>query len=302
MIGRLATPLARLVRPRTACAPAARRAMSGNTDRFDAIVTEAYNRIAENHRHPDGPWGLMTEEVMSVSGADGSPTVLDIASGPGEPALTIARAMPGATVICTDLAEEMVKAATANAAGVPNVTNELLDVEDMSTHADGSIDVVTCCYGFMFPEDKARALSETLRVLKPGGTLIATTWDSVDILKISKDVMTGVLGFAPPPPPLNPMSLSEPGLFAGMLADAGFVDVRQTTSTYPFMLGDDKDFQFTVGTILLREKLDEIGGDAWAKAEDAFWANIDKYTTTAENGEMCMPANTFRLSVAKKAA
>ena len=40
----------------------------------------------------------------------------------------------------------------------------------------GSV-VVTCCYGYMFPTEKETALAETLRVLKPGGTLVATTWD-----------------------------------------------------------------------------------------------------------------------------
>ena len=74
--------------------------------------------------------------------------------------------------------------------------------------------------------------------------IIATTWDRVDILKISKDVMTAVLGFEPPPPPLNPMSLSEPGLFEKMLQETGFVNIKQSTSTYPFDFGNDKTFQF----------------------------------------------------------
>ena len=93
------------------------------------------------------------------------------------------------------------------------------------------------------------------------GMLVATTWDRVDILKICKDVMTSVLGFEPPPPPLNPMSLSEPGLFNKMLQDAGFKDVSQSTSTYPFNFGDEKNFQFKVGTLLLKDKIDEIGGE-----------------------------------------
>ena len=82
--------------------------------------------------------------------------------------------------------------------------------------------------------------------------IIATTWDRVDILKISKDVMTAVLGFEPPPPPLNPMSLSEPGLFEKMLQETGFVNIKQSTSTYPFDFGNDKTFQFKVGILSKR--------------------------------------------------
>lgn len=140
----------------------------------------------------------------------------------------------------------------------------------------------------MFPEDKALALAETYRVLKPGaapashlrrrrgvavtrtrrrirddrthrrdayqrtdprrvpasrgvaattsiagGILVATTWDDFDLLKLTKDIMTEVLGEVPPTPALDPMSLAEEGLFSGMVADAGFTDVVQKTSTYP---------------------------------------------------------------------
>ena len=98
------------------------------------------------------------------------------------------------------------------------------------------------------------------------------------------------------------MSLSEPGLFASMLAEAGFVEVEQTTSTYPFDIGSGKDYQFKVGTILLKQTLDEMGPEAWKKAEQAFWENIERYTQTDSAGNMIMPENTFRLSVARKAS
>lgn len=52
-----------------------------------------------------------------------NPACLDIASGPGEPAFSIAAAVPGATVTATDLAEGMVEAARSRARelGLSNV-------------------------------------------------------------------------------------------------------------------------------------------------------------------------------------
>ena len=52
------------------------------------------------------------------------------------------------------------------------------------------------------------------------------------MLPLTNDIMTAVLGEAPPAPVLNPMALSEEGLFFGMVEGAGFSDVVQTTSTY----------------------------------------------------------------------
>ena len=107
---------------------------------------------------------------------------------------------------------------------------------------------------------------------------------------------------SPSPPPLNPLSLSGEGLFHSLLHDAGFVDIEQTTSTYPFNWTADREMQFTIGTMLLREKINEIAvedEEAWKKAEAAFWKNIGKYAMMHED-HMILPENTFRLTVAKK--
>jgi SAM-dependent methyltransferase len=46
--------------------------------------------------------------------------------------------------------------------------------------ADGSFDAVTCQFGLMFFEDRVQALAEMMRVLRPGGCLVATVWDSLE--------------------------------------------------------------------------------------------------------------------------
>eukprot|EP00600_Ochromonadales_sp_CCMP1393_P002558 CAMPEP_0174981726 /NCGR_PEP_ID=MMETSP0004_2-20121128/16059_1 /TAXON_ID=420556 /ORGANISM="Ochromonas sp., Strain CCMP1393" /LENGTH=272 /DNA_ID=CAMNT_0016233521 /DNA_START=76 /DNA_END=894 /DNA_ORIENTATION=- len=264
---------------------------------FDADMSAVYNKIADNHRHKDGPWPAMANQVESfIKGG----IILDIASGPGEPAATIAKVLPAAKVYATDFSPDMVAAARLAHADIPNMTIQQADAQDLKEFSDNSVDVVTCCYGYMFPPDKEKALAETYRVLKPGGLLVTTTWDSLDFLKLAKDVMTVVLGFTPPPPPLNPMSLSEPGLFETLVKGAGFVDVVQTTSTYPFDLGTDKEFQFRSATLLMKEKIDELGDEAWIKARAGFDSNIDKYSVTKEDGSLVVPNNTFRLTVAKK--
>ena len=74
-------------------------------------------------------------------------TVLDVASGPGQPALTIAAALPSTSVIASDASEDMIATATGKAAGLPNVKTCVADAQALTDFADSSIDVVTCCYG-----------------------------------------------------------------------------------------------------------------------------------------------------------
>ncbi len=70
---------------------------------FGGDSAAIYAKIAHQHRHPDGPWHLMTA------------TIVDLASGPGEPAMTIANAMPSATVFSTDVSLDMHKISAAKA-------------------------------------------------------------------------------------------------------------------------------------------------------------------------------------------
>ena len=100
-------------------------------------------------------------------------SVLDLASGPGEPAATIAKLLPDSTVISTDFSEDMVAAASKSMVDLPNCSTQQADASDLSQFEDGSMDVVTCCYGYMFPADKDAAMAETFRVLKPGGIMVS---------------------------------------------------------------------------------------------------------------------------------
>ena len=64
----------------------------------------------------------------------------------------------------------------------------------MSVIESNSLDVVTCCYGFMFCAEPEKAFAEVERVLKPGGCLITTVWVDFPIMSMVRNIMTEVLG------------------------------------------------------------------------------------------------------------
>ena len=49
--------------------------------KFDAELAEAYNKMANNHAHPKGPWPLMTAVVKKSVEGKTNIKILDIASG-----------------------------------------------------------------------------------------------------------------------------------------------------------------------------------------------------------------------------
>lgn len=92
-------------------------------------------------------------------------TVLDVAAGTGEPGLSIALQLRGGQVIITDLAEDMLIIARANAAkkGITNVEFRACDVCELP-FSDNTFDAISCRLGFMFFPDMLMAAKEMVRV------------------------------------------------------------------------------------------------------------------------------------------
>ncbi len=100
---------------------------------------------------------------------------LDIASGTGEPGLSIAKLASNGRVILTDLAGEMLDIAErrANAQGISNIETRVCSADDLSFD-DATFDGVSVRFGYMFFPDLGKATAEFVRVLKPGGRLCAS--------------------------------------------------------------------------------------------------------------------------------
>ncbi len=134
--------------------------------------------------------------LVSYAGVREGQKVLDVGCGTGVVAITAARA--GAKVTGIDLTPQLLEKAALNAeiAGVEIEFGEG-DAEKLPL-GDGMFDAVLSQFGHMFAPRPDLAVSEMLRVLKPGGTIAFSTWPP--------ELFTGrmfrlVASYLPPPPP-----------------------------------------------------------------------------------------------------
>ena len=212
-------------------------------------------------------------------------------------------------VLITDVSPDQVALATKRSQGTNNVTTKIVDVVDLSGFEDNTFDVITVCYGYMFCEDKQRAFNESYRVLKPGGTLIATYWKKLPMIEFSQSVLKAIYqdGIIPAPS-INPMALSEDGLANTYIAKAGFSasHVSNQTSSYPFDLGTDKDLVYKLGVLSIYPKLQELkerGEEAaLQRGKEAFWEKMESASnvTIDAEGRHVVNDNIFEMIVAKK--
>jgi ubiquinone/menaquinone biosynthesis C-methylase UbiE len=114
--------------------------------------------------------------IAHASVADGM-RVLDVATGTGEPGLTIAQRFPSAKVIGFDNSEDM--AAIAKEKTVQKeVQNFQVLVGDASVlpFEDSSFDAIVCRHGVMFFPDITVCLDEFRRVIRPGSKIALSAW------------------------------------------------------------------------------------------------------------------------------
>ena len=143
-------------------------------------VYEIFSAIAKKYERFNavssmGAYKGWLKGMIELSPITAESNVLDIAGGTGDVAFTAARIKPPAHIQITDLVPEMLEVAKIHleegaACGVP-VDFAVVDAQDIP-YADDTYDVVTMAYGIRNMPDRALALSEMFRVLKPGGTLV----------------------------------------------------------------------------------------------------------------------------------
>jgi ubiquinone/menaquinone biosynthesis C-methylase UbiE len=177
------------------------------------------------------------EALVRAAQVEPGMQVLDIASGTGEPSLTLAEVVgPEGHVTATDLGSDMIAVAKENAEKV-NLTNMTFlqaDAHDLP-FSDRSFDRVTCRFGVMFFADLPQALGEIYRVLKPGGRVAFTAWGPVEQNPYLSTTLTPFLKRVEVPPPLpgapQPFRFAEAGTLAAELQRAGFEEVQEETRT-----------------------------------------------------------------------
>ncbi len=137
--------------------------LSAGWEKWDAVIMEQLR-----------PVGAAMIERLDIAE---NQVHLDIASGTGEPGLSIARLSPRGRVVLTDLSAEMLAVAErrADAHGFANVETAVCSADDLPFD-DAEFDSVSVRFGYMFFPDLDRATAEFARVLRPGGRLCSSVW------------------------------------------------------------------------------------------------------------------------------
>jgi SAM-dependent methyltransferase len=165
--------------------------------------------------------------------------VLDLASGTGEPAISLAsRVEPGGHVTALDLSAGLLEIAEqrARVRGLTNFITQQADAHSLP-FPDSSFDLATSRFGVMFFDEPRVALQDLRRVLRTGARACFLAWGLFD--QPYWQSMMGVVhrhvgGPLLEPGSPNPFRFSESGSLSAVLRSAGFNGVEEETKTLPW--------------------------------------------------------------------
>jgi ubiquinone/menaquinone biosynthesis C-methylase UbiE len=181
----------------------------------------------------------VTEALVEYAQPKPGMKVLDLASGTGEPAISLAaRIGSEGHVTALDLSSELLQIASdrAQQRGLRNFSTQQADAHQLP-FSDQRFDLITSRFGVMFFQDCAKAFREGHRVLKPGARACFLAWGPFEQPYWSS--MIGVLikhagGPAIVPGGPDPFKFAQPGSLLSVLQKAGFSNVEEETKTLPW--------------------------------------------------------------------
>jgi ubiquinone/menaquinone biosynthesis C-methylase UbiE len=260
----------------------------------------------EKHREViRGMFEPVTQALIQHAEISSGQTILDIATGPGEPALSLAGVVgPGGKVCGIDPIPGMIEAArrAADRLEVKNVKFEIAFADQLPFPAD-TFDAVISRFGAMFFPAPADAVREILRVLHPGRKLALAVWHFAENnpfhFALSRVMDRHVLSPPREPNALDAFRFATPGKLLNFVKEAGATKVSerllQFNITAPISAEDFWTIRMEMSDSL-REKIAALPTGQFATVTRELVEALREYST---GGGISFPAEALIVSGTK---
>lgn len=200
-------------------------------------IRDAWDAIADRFDDHATPYTMaFGEQVLSALPLGSGVRLLDVGSGCG--AISIPAARRGADVVAVDVAPKMIERlnARAEAEKLSNLTAEVGDGTALELD-DDSFDLAVSLNGVSLFPDLEGGLAELVRVTRPGGEVVITTFGPLPQVEFIAFFVGALRATAPDVVPpatqsLPAFRLADPEVLRRTLAGAGLRDVAVDTLSW----------------------------------------------------------------------
>ena len=228
----------------------------------------------------------VTNAVVEYAQPVAGMRVLDVATGTGEPAITLAgRVGPEGHVTALDISADLLEIAAKRARdrGLSNFTPQQADAHSLP-FPDNSFDLAASRFGVMYFRDPEVVCRELLRLLRAGARACFLAWGSFDqpYWQSTMGVVHRHIGgrlLAPDGP--NPFRYAERGSLSKVLCSAGFRQVCEETKTVPWTWPGPAEEVWEYArsvSVPFRAMLDRVPAERWPEIHDEVHRSIGRHS------------------------
>lgn len=153
---------------------------------------------------------------------------LELACGTGRGTRHLREIIPAAsTLIASDISPDMLAVAREKLKHL-KIDWKIIDAQELP-FKNNSIDLIVCCFGYMFVPDRSKSLCRSISGIKTRRNVILSTWDKLERTAASLVFRTTVkkyFGDSLPESYQLPFSMHDPAAIKALLQRAGFSKIK----------------------------------------------------------------------------
>lgn len=244
----------------------------------------------------------ITQALIEDARIIGRQIVLDVATGPGEPALSLSKLVgPEGKVIGVDAVPGMVEAARreANRQGLQNVNFDVALADDLP-FPERTFDAVVSRFGVMLFPSPVECVREMLRVLKPGGRIAMAVWHFAERnpfhYTLSRIVERYVDSPTPAPDSPDAFRFAAPGKLLTILSNSGAAATSERVLRFTIRAPVSVEEFWTLRSEMsdnLRAKLATLSKEQMTELKREVLEGLGEYSA---NRSMSFPAEVLIVS------
>jgi len=242
-------------------------------------ITQVFNLVATKYDNESLRFFTScADKLVDYAKITPNQKVLDIATGTGVVAIAAAQRLKNSErVQAIDLSKNMIHQAQENLkhASLDNVDFHIMDAENLEFESN-YFDVITCSYGLFFMPDMSAALQSWLRVLKPGGKIIFSSFAPSAFQPLSDIFINNLTEYDVTAPTPRWLQLAEEDLCKNILTNNGFELAQVTQTQLGYHLTDFKGWWEVIQSAGYRGLYEQLPQENRTDFETKHRREIDK--------------------------
>lgn len=255
--------------------------MSSEQEQYKQKVTRLFNLIANDYDHPSLRFFPFCADAM-VHFLRPKPgcKILDIATGTGAAAVAAGQKIGSGRVQAIDLSESMIEKAVKNVEkmALNNVDFHIMDATKPEFKSQ-YFDNVMCAFGLFFLPDRQAALKQWLRVLKPDGKLIFTSFAETAFQPMSEIFRSQMEAFGVSFENAAWQKLQHKQQCEQLLLDAGMHDIKVSEKQMGYHLNNENDWWAVIWNSGFRGYIEQLTPEQLGKFQQQHMEAVRELVT-----------------------